>query len=107
MIIDIPLVVPLRSGPCRHSRRHALRYREADGQPGVPFNLVTAYPDDYAEGETIVWWPFSSTTTKISVLQDALFLGLSGTHEPIHTRNIAASGLNQRSFTIASSKNPS
>ena len=55
---------------------------------GVPLDLVTAYPDDYAEGETIVWWPFSSTTTKISVLQDALFLGLSGTHEPTHTRHL-------------------
>jgi hypothetical protein len=33
----------------------------------------------YIEGETIVWWGFSSCTTAVSVLQSDLFLGKTGT----------------------------
>jgi hypothetical protein len=33
----------------------------------------------YVTGETIVWWGFSSCTTKVEVLQSNLFLGETGT----------------------------
>jgi hypothetical protein len=34
---------------------------------------------DYSKGSTIIWWPFSSCTTTIGVLQNEQFLGSTGT----------------------------
>ncbi|CAF4789808.1 unnamed protein product, partial [Rotaria socialis] len=52
----------------------------------LPLLAVTAYRDvkldlsnRYIEGETIVWWGFSSCTTSVSVLQSEQFLGMTGT----------------------------
>lgn len=54
---------------------------------GVKLDLVGLYPDEYAEDETLVWWQFSSTTSKISVLSNPMFLGKTGprTIFQIHT----------------------
>ncbi|CAF1644155.1 unnamed protein product [Rotaria magnacalcarata] len=52
----------------------------------LPLLSITAYRGvklnlghRYIEGETIVWWGFSSCTTSISVLESDLFLGKTGT----------------------------
>lgn len=54
---------------------------------GVKRDLVAEYPGEYEEDETIIWWPFTSTTTKISVLENPMFLGKNGprTIFQIHT----------------------
>ncbi|CAM4844262.1 unnamed protein product [Rotaria magnacalcarata] len=51
----------------------------------LPLLSVTAYrgvkldlSNRYIEGETIVWWGFSSCTTSVSVLKSELFLGKIG-----------------------------
>ena len=45
---------------------------------GVKLDLVGAHPDEYEEGESLVWWPLSSCTRKIAVLNNPMFLGISG-----------------------------
>ena len=54
---------------------------------GVKRDLVTEYPDEYAKGETLVWWSFTSTTADIGVLANPMFLGKHGprTIFQIHT----------------------
>eukprot|EP00930_Biecheleria_cincta_P031537 TRINITY_DN2188_c0_g1_i1.p1 TRINITY_DN2188_c0_g1~~TRINITY_DN2188_c0_g1_i1.p1 ORF type:complete len:761 (+),score=143.66 TRINITY_DN2188_c0_g1_i1:19-2301(+) len=41
---------------------------------GVKGNLTSKYP----EGEQIIWWAFSSCTTKVDVLENEMFLGQEG-----------------------------
>ena len=45
---------------------------------GVKLDLVGAYPDDYEEGESLVWWQLSSCTRKIAQLSNPMFLGATG-----------------------------
>ncbi|CAF1353121.1 unnamed protein product [Rotaria sp. Silwood1] len=50
--------------------------------PLLPINAYRGVKLDlskrYSEGETIVWWGFSSCTTSVSVLKSELFLGKTG-----------------------------
>ena len=54
---------------------------------GVKRDLVAEYPGEYEEEETLIWWQFSSTTSKLSVLENPMFLGKNGprTIFQIHT----------------------
>ena len=45
---------------------------------GVPLGLVAMYPDEHVVGEGMVWWGFSSTTSRADVLKDPTFLGTDG-----------------------------
>ena len=45
---------------------------------GVKLDLVSTYPDAYKEDGLMVWWPFSSCTRKVKVLDNEMFLGTSG-----------------------------
>ena len=45
---------------------------------GVPLDLVSRYPDEYAKDNNITWWQFSSTTTNIAALENPAFLGKTG-----------------------------
>lgn len=45
---------------------------------GVKRDLVAEYPTEYVVDETLLWWPFTSTTADICVLQNPMFLGMSG-----------------------------
>jgi len=54
---------------------------------GVKLDLAGAHPSEYAHSKTLVWWPFSSTTSNLSVLSNPMFLGKSGSRTifQIHT----------------------
>jgi hypothetical protein len=54
---------------------------------GVREDLVAQHPNDYPVGETLIWWAVTSTTAKISTLQNPAFLGATGdrTIFQIHT----------------------
>ncbi|CAF4645691.1 unnamed protein product, partial [Rotaria socialis] len=52
----------------------------------------------YIEGETIVWWGFSSCTTSMGVLQSDLFLGKSGTRTMFTLQCKSARDIRKHSF---------
>ena len=45
---------------------------------GVKLDLVTMHPDEFAEGEELVWFRMSSCTRSIEVLKSDSFLGITG-----------------------------
>ena len=55
---------------------------------GVKLDLVEQFPEDYVDGESLVWWAVTSTTSKLQVLSNPMFLGSSGrrTIFQVHTK---------------------
>lgn len=45
---------------------------------GVKLNLISKFPGEYVKGSKISWWQFSSCTKDVSVLENPMFLGTSG-----------------------------
>ncbi|CAF4157651.1 unnamed protein product [Rotaria magnacalcarata] len=61
---------------------------------GVKLDLKTRY----IEGETIVWWGFSSCTTSMGVLQSDLFLGKTGIRTMFSLQCKSARDIRKHSF---------
>lgn len=45
---------------------------------GVKLDLVSVNSDKFCEDESVIWWSFSSCTSRLSVLKNPLFLGETG-----------------------------
>lgn len=45
---------------------------------GVKLDLVSMYPDEYAEENSFVWFALSSCTSNVKVLSNPMFLGTTG-----------------------------
>jgi hypothetical protein len=54
--------------------------------------------NEYTDGETIIWWGFSSCTTGLSVLQSELFLGKSGTRTMFTIKCDSARDIREHSY---------
>ncbi|CAF4490268.1 unnamed protein product [Rotaria socialis] len=52
----------------------------------------------YIEGETIVWWGFSSCTTSVGVLKSEMFLGKTGTRTMFNLQCKSARDIRKHSF---------
>jgi hypothetical protein len=61
---------------------------------GVKQNLNHLYP----EGETCIWWGFSSCTTSVRVLQNEDFLGKSGTRTMFNIECVTGKNIQNHSF---------
>ncbi|CAF1599563.1 unnamed protein product, partial [Rotaria magnacalcarata] len=71
----------------------------------LPLVPITAYrgvkldlSNLYIEGETIVWWGFSSCTTSVGVLQSDLFLGKTGSRTMFTLQCKSARDIRKHSF---------
>merc|ERR1712007_192647 len=64
---------------------------------GVALGLTKLYPEDFAPGENIIWWGFTSTTRNISVLSNEMFLGTEGDRTIFQVST--CKGINIRQFS--------
>eukprot|EP00966_Prymnesium_polylepis_P336102 7391425-Prymnesium_polylepis.2 len=69
---------------------------------GVKLDLVAMHPSKYAEGKTVVWWEFTSTTLSVSLLQKPTFLGQSGPRTIFQIQT--TKGINIQAFSAIKSE---
>ncbi|CAM2727446.1 unnamed protein product [Rotaria socialis] len=53
---------------------------------------------DYPEGKSFVWWGFSSCTSSVNVLENALFFGKTGKRTLFEIKSITAKDIRKHSF---------